>query len=108
MGRPALTLEQKAASAWRRFCDKVEIAADGCWNWTGSPLRTDTYGKFFVAKVDGKNKTTGAHRYAWETLMGPIPEGHEIDHLCRNVRCVNVAHLEPVTHDVNLSRRVYV
>jgi hypothetical protein len=45
-----------------------------------------------------------AHRFAYELLVGPIPEGLVIDHLCRNRRCVNPAHLEPVTAEENWRR----
>lgn len=45
-----------------------------------------------------------AHRVAWELLVGPIPEDLELDHLCKNPRCVNPNHLEPVTHAENCRR----
>jgi hypothetical protein len=47
-----------------------------------------------------------AHRLVYEELVGPIPEGMELDHLCRNTSCVNPAHLEPVPHRVNVLRGV--
>ena len=52
--------------------------------------------------MDGTAKK--AHRVSWELLVGPIPEGLELDHLCRNHGCVNPDHLEPVTHAVNVRR----
>lgn len=45
-----------------------------------------------------------AHRVVYETVVGPVPEGLELDHLCRNRGCVNPAHLEPVTHQENMRR----
>lgn len=45
-----------------------------------------------------------AHRVVWEILVGPIPEGLDLDHLCRNRKCVNPDHLEPTTRQVNLRR----
>lgn len=69
---------------------------DGCWEW----LRVhDRYGKVTV-----QGRTTLAHRAVWELLVGPIPEGLFIDHLCRNTRCVNPDHLEPVTPTENAHR----
>ncbi len=52
--------------------------------------------------VDGTK--VQAHRFAYELLVGPIPDGLEIDHLCRVTACVNPAHLEPVTGQVNTLR----
>jgi hypothetical protein len=69
-----------------------------CVNW---PYLNDKgYG---VATVG--SKSMGAYRHAWETHVGPIPAGMEIDHLCCNRACVNVKHLEPVTGYENKRRR---
>lgn len=48
-----------------------------------------------------------AHRWAYETLVGPIDPDLECDHLCREKACVNPGHIELVTHAVNVARRVY-
>jgi len=67
---------------------------------------------WFGAKVDGYGKLRRgseyylAHRYHWESVKGPVPEGLELDHLCRNRACVNLEHLEPVTGQVNTIRGV--
>lgn len=83
--------------ALMRLVTEAEAAAvkpDGCWNWPGT-LRTDGYG-LFAGKL--------AHRVVYEALVGPIPEGLELDHLCRNHSCVNPWDLEPVTHEENIRR----
>lgn len=72
---------------------------DTCWLWTGSASRG--YGAFTVSV--GRTGVS-AYRYAYELLVGPIPNGLELDHLCRVRQCVNPAHLEPVTHRENLMR----
>jgi hypothetical protein len=74
-----------------RFWSYVE-KGDDCWEWTGARNRGYGYGKLRVA-----DRFVLAHRYAYELLVGPIPEGLDLDHLCRNIICVNPGHLEPVT-----------
>lgn len=80
----------------QRFWAKVDVT-DGCWLWTAS-LDRNGYARF---------NTPGhryAHRYAYELLVGPIPEGLVLDHLCRVTRCVNPTHLEPTTIADNVRR----
>lgn len=79
-----------------RFWSKVFITSV-CWEWKGS--KKNGYGSFWNGE-----RRIGAHRWAWENLVGPIPVGLEIDHLCRNRSCVNPDHLEPVTHKENVRR----
>ena len=81
-----------------RFWSHVDKSGD-CWLWTAyrTPLG---YGHFGIG-VDRKFK---AHRFAYELVVGPIPEGLVIDHLCRNPACVNPDHLEPVTQRENVFR----
>ena len=82
-----------------RFMAKVAIdETTACWLWTAA-LDRKGYARF---GLNGKNCT--AHRVAYELLVGPIPDGLTLDHLCRNRRCVNPAHLEPVTNEENLRR----
>jgi hypothetical protein len=52
----------------------------------------------------GLPRTISVHRLAWELAKGPIPNGLEIDHVCRNRACINVEHLEPVPHRENVVR----
>jgi hypothetical protein len=72
-----------------------------CWIWTAS-IDKDGYGKF--ADKLKIRRTTKAHRVAYAGIVEPIPDGHEIDHLCRNRPCVRPTHLEPVIHHLNLLR----
>lgn len=69
----------------------------GCIEFTGTP--SADYGK-----LDKGGVIVGAHVASWELARGPVPEGLELDHLCRNTRCVNPGHLEPVTHAENMRR----
>ncbi len=71
--------------------------ADGCWEWAGTHSRG--YG---MAWRDGRMQ--GAHRVVYEALVGPMPEGKQLDHLCRNRGCVNPAHVEPVGQHENMAR----
>ena len=80
-----------------RFWSKVDKSGD-CWLWTG---RLEALG-YARCRVDGER--VYAHRYAYELEVGPIPDGMEIDHLCRVRHCVNPTHLEAVTHRENLRR----
>lgn len=71
---------------------------DGCWEWTAAKQ----VGGYGVLNVAGR--TTLAHRVVYELLVGPVPEGTEIDHLCRNRACVRPDHLDPVSKKVNIAR----
>lgn len=89
----------KRRSRWtlsesERFWAKVEKTR-GCWLWTAW-LNEKGYGYFHVVR-EGRKRDIRAHRYAYEMLVGPIPDGHSLDHLCRVRHCVNPAHLEPVS-----------
>lgn len=87
----------------RRFWEKVDKRDGGCWIWTAS-LATNGYGRFYP-DPDGV-RGVPAHRFAYEDLVGPIPDGLDLDHLCRNRACVKPSHLEPVTRRVNAARGI--
>jgi hypothetical protein len=75
-----------------------------CWEWSAS-LDRDGYGEFQEYLVGGRNKKWRAHRWCWEFLVGPIPSGMQLDHICRNKACVMPDHLEVVTNAENMRRR---
>jgi hypothetical protein len=76
---------------------KVRVQSTGCWEWQGY-IQPNGYGYF------RHSETSWAHRASWLLHHGPIPPGLHIDHLCRNKRCVNPDHLDPVTNSVNQRR----
>jgi hypothetical protein len=89
-------------TAEQRFWSKVR-RGDVCWNWTGA-IGSGGYGNFYAGGGRTERRTMGAHHYAYELLVGPVPEGKCLDHLCRNRRCVNPDHLEVVTRGENVLR----
>ena len=80
-----------------RFWSRVN-KTDTCWLWTAG-LTTDGYGHFAEHRISRR-----AHRIAYEMLVGPIPVGLTVDHLCRERTCQNPAHMELVPPGVNAMR----
>lgn len=82
-----------------RFMRHITLGNNDCWNWTAYKHRGYAY-----LRVNGR--TQRAARYFYKTLIGEIPDGLELDHLCRNKVCVNPDHLEPVSHRENVLRGI--
>ena len=75
------------------------VQENGCWEWVGC-----THNGYGITFHHGKN--VRAHRYYYEREHGPIPEGLQLDHLCRNRKCVRPGHLEAVTRKENILRGI--
>lgn len=81
-----------------RAWPKIQRQPDGCWQWVAG-VASNGYGTWSL-----HGRTNSAHRLLYTLLVGPVPAGLDLDHLCRNRLCVNPSHLEPVTRQVNLLR----
>lgn len=91
-------------TALERFEAKyIPVTESGCWLWIGAKHDKYGYGSFLF---NGVIKL--AHRASYELFIGKIPEGLYLDHKCRIPRCVNPAHLEPVTNTENVRRGLKV
>lgn len=75
-----------------------------CWVWTGTLTKPGGYGRFWPSG----DQPVLAHRYAYEAYVGPIPDGLQLDHLCRVKQCVRPSHLEPVTNAENQRRAIAI
>lgn len=97
-------MTMKRTPDWKAyFLSKVSPEPNsGCWLWTGC---TEEKGYAVLYKDNWKGHRP-AHRFSYETFVGPIPKGLHIDHLCNIKCCVNPAHLEPVTAQENNRRAV--
>lgn len=88
-----------------RFADKYIVAENGCWIWTAATTRSG-HGKILESSSGDPNRRRliSAHVASYMVHVGPVPDGKEIDHLCREKLCVNPEHLEAVTHLENMRR----
>jgi len=91
----AMTFGRKGTAS-RRFWQRVQ-KTDACWLWLQALVTG--YGRFWDGRREWK-----AHVFAWVEQHGPVPEGLQLDHLCRVRRCVRPEHLEPVTARINTLR----
>lgn len=83
-----------------RFAEKIKKTEQDCWLWTGSGT-VGGYPSFWSGE-----RFVLAHRWSYEHFIGAIPDGLVLDHLCRVKRCVNPAHLDPVTQRENVMRSI--
>jgi hypothetical protein len=85
----------------QRVVERIAIdPVTECWNWLGS--RTVAGNGYGQIKSRGRSYVT--HRVTYEHFVGPVPDGLQLDHLCRNTACCNPDHLEPVTLRENIHR----
>ena len=83
--------------AYYKIVTRSVIDENGCWLWQGG--RTSGYGQI---RVHGRREV--CHRVTYKFIKGDIPDGLELDHICRVRHCVNPDHVEPVTHATNIFR----
>ena len=94
----------------RLIANSVLDIVTGCWDWIAAKdKRASTpYGKINVwCKKLGRALRRQAHIVSYETFIGPVPEGYEIDHTCRNSFCISPGHLEAVPPATNKERRIF-
>lgn len=81
-----------------RMVDKLKFSEEGCWHWQAS----DNGSGYGIIWLHGRRRI--AHRLFYQLLNGTIPDCLVVDHLCRNRRCLNPEHLEPVMPKENIQR----
>lgn len=97
---------RKSKPLLERLAGNISVSFSGCWEWLGS-LQPNGYGTLGVGQRSlGQKRTLYAHRVSYEIFIGKIPTGLDLDHLCRNRRCINPMHLEPVTRSINNKRGI--
>jgi hypothetical protein len=90
-------MKGSSGTPMERLRRKLIVSETGCWIVRCSPR--NGYGH-----ISDRRRTMYAHRFMYEALVGPVPDGLDLDHLCRNRLCCNPDHLEPVTRKANLDR----
>lgn len=99
--------EETRARVELRFGSQIRPGGleDGCWEWVGA-INASGYGRDEVNK-----RKYYMHRWAWMHFVGPIPDGHEVDHMCGLITCVRPGHLQPLTpadhRELTLARRTF-
>jgi hypothetical protein len=96
--------EVALAIPWHKIERRIVRDQNGCWRYGGT-LNEKGYAQFTV-NLGGKNYTAKLHRVAWKKFVGPIPDGLQVDHLCRVRHCLNPRHFELVTTQENTRRGV--
>lgn len=92
----------KKSAAERMWARVAEGTTVECWTWPGAK-NPKGYGHV----GDGRGVTLYVHRVAYESRIGPIPEGSVVDHRCRNASCVNPRHLRAITQHMNVVSSPY-
>jgi HNH endonuclease len=91
-------MPQHTKTMLERLNNYVADPGTGCWIWCGAMFR----GGYGNVRHEGRN--VSAHRAMYEAVVGLIPEGLDLDHLCRTPACIRPSHLEPVSRGENLRR----
>lgn len=82
----------------------ISIDSDGCWMWTGDITKKGYARVYWPPKQYKLGGSRFAHVIVYKLLIGNIPVGKRLDHLCRKRSCVNPYDLEPVTNKENIRR----
>lgn len=95
----ALPFDHTCDPVWdaKKLIARIRLGEQGCWIWQGQYV--GEYGR-----TGYRGKTVLAHRASFLIFCGPIPQGHSVDHLCRNKACVNPNHLDAVPQSINVRR----